>query len=447
VGLQDPIARGDVDGAFEALLEGGALDATHATLRRAVDPPAIDVAAEARAGLAAPVGSSPLRVLAQGHAKAAVITSDATRAVPNRLLLPPLLEELTAAGLAAGDITVVVGGGAHRPATDDEIRRMLGEEVRRRVRVVTHDARRSECRALGTTPAGTPVRINRTAAEADLRIAVGVVEPHEFAGFTGGRKALLPGVAAYETILRNHGAATISDPQARPGVLAGNPVHEDMLAALRLAPLDFVVNVTLDRFLRPTAVAAGGAEAAHAALVAFVRRTAGVEAPGAADLVITGPGDPLDLNLYQAVKALVAVEPLVGPDTVVVLAADCRDGLGSEEMLAPFAGARGPEEVRARAITAYSIEKDHACLLARFLARCPHVIACCPGVADGDLRRLSFTPAASLESAVEEAVGRARRLSRRARPTALLLPRPQRALFTVIPSPTPPSGAAPGAKE
>jgi nickel-dependent lactate racemase len=444
VRLDDLIGEGDIDGALAALRERGPLDGAEAALRRAEDAPAIDAAAALRAALAAPTAVAPLRALAAGRPSAAVVTSDATRAVPNRLLLPVVLDELAAGGLAPDTVTVIVGGGAHRPATDAELHAMLGEELLRRVRVVTHDARRSDCVEVGVTPSGTPVRINRTVVEADLRIALGVVEPHEFAGFTGGRKALLPGVAAYETIVRNHTAKAITHDQARPGGLAGNPVHEDMVAALRLAPLDFIVNVALDRRLRPTAVAAGDPEAAHDELVAFVRRTTAVEVPGAPDLIVTGPGAPLDVNLYQALKALFAVEPLVGAETVVVLAAACRDGLGSDEMLEPFEGDATPDEAYQRAVAAYTIEKDHSCLLARFLGRCPNVVACCPGVADDDLRRLRFTPAATVEAAVEEAVGRAWRLSRQARPTAVLLPRPQRALFTVVP-PSPSSSALPEA--
>jgi len=435
----------DIDDAFESLLEGGPLDGADALLRRVGDPHAIDTAAALRTALEAPTGVPPLRALAVGRSSAAIVTSDATRAVPNRLLLPDMLDELAAAGVAADTVTVIVGGGAHRPASAAELRGLFGEDLLRRVRVATHDARRSECLEVGVTPAGTPVRINRAVAKADLRIALGVVEPHEFAGFTGGRKALLPGIAAYETIAHNHAPEAVAHERARPGRLNGNPVHEDMLAALRLAPLDFIVNVALDRRLRPTAVAAGDPEAAHDELVDFVRRTAAVETPAAPDLIVTGPGTPLDLNLYQALKALIAVEPLVGPQTVVVLAAGCADGLGSDEMLEPFDGAGGPDEAYARAVAAYTIERDHSCLLARFLARCPNVVACCPGVADADLRRLWFTPATTLGTAVEEAVGRARRLSRRARPTALLLPRPQRALFTVVP-PAPAWRTAPGAR-
>ena len=151
--------------------------------------------------------------------------------------------------------------------------------------------------------------------------------------------------------------------------------------------------------------------------------------PGdAPDIVVTGPGRPLDINLYQSIKPLVAIEPLVGPDTQVVLLSACRDGTGSAEMLAPFAGGRTPAEVLAGLDHDYTIEKDHGFFIARFLQKCPNVTAWCPGVAAEELRRLAFEPAAT----VEEAVGRARRRlrRRRARPLVYLIPRPQRALFT-----------------
>ena len=390
------------------------------------EPPPLDFASALAAALARPRESPPLAEVARGRANVAIITSDATRAVPTREILPALLAQLAQGGIAAEQVTVVFGGGAHRPVTSDEVTDMLGDAAGA-VQAVAHDARASECVSIGRTPRGNDVRINRVVAEAGLKIALGVVEAHEFAGFSGGRKAILPAVADYASILENHRLELIGDPAARAGVLDGNPVHEEMVAALRLAGLDFIVNVVLDSALRPVAVAAGDPEAAHDELVDFVRRTATIEPPPSAELIVTGPDAPLDINFYQSVKTLVALEPLVDEETTVVLLSRCREGLGGADLLRPFAGATDPAEALARSACDYTVEQDHAYFIARFLSRCPRVVTWCPGVSDDDLRTLRLDPAAS----VDDAVGRARRqLScRRARPTVLLFPRPQRALF------------------
>lgn len=392
------------------------------------EPAPIDLPAALPAALARPLGTPPLAEIARGRGSAVVITADATRAVPSRDLLPPVVAELSAAGIPDRRIHVIIGTGAHRPLSRDELSQLLGEEWVRRLAVVNHDPRAGDLVRMGVTPRGNEVLVNRLVAEAEVRVAFGQVEPHEFAGYTGGRKAILPSVAGYDTIIRNHSLEMLSDPGARPGELATNPIHGEMLAAARMARLDFIVNVVIDRELRPLAVAAGDFEAAHGRLVQFIERFATLEVPDRpVDLIITGPGRPLDFNLYQSIKPLVAVEPLVDERSVVVLLSACRDGAGSAEMLEPFAGCAGPREALARVHRAYTIEKDHSFFLARFLARCPQVIACCPGVSDAELRTLTLEPAASLDDAL--ARGRQRLAARRPRPLVMLCARPQRSLI------------------
>lgn len=393
------------------------------------EPRPIEVQTAASAALADPIGSPALASLAQRASSAAIITSDATRGVPNRELLPPLLDELARGGIDAARVTVVFGGGAHRPVTAEEVAAMLGDDLAARLSWVSHDAKKSACVSVGTTSRGNEILVNRVVAEADLIIALGVCEAHEFAGYTGGRKAILPAVAGYDAILRNHGIELISHPCARPGVLEGNPVHEEMLEAAGLAGLRFIVNVALDGALRPVELAAGEPEAAHAALVERIAETRTLELAGA-DLIVTGPGRPLDVNLYQSIKPLVALEPIVDRHTVVVLLSGCSEGVGSEEMLLPFDGADGPDEVVRRVLRDYTVEKDHSYFVARFLARCPNVVAWCPGVSDRDLARFGFEPARDLE----DALGRARRQvpADVARPEVLLFARPQRALLSPV---------------
>jgi nickel-dependent lactate racemase len=445
----------DLDAVIDGLAASAAAAGCEVRRMGVAEPPPIDLPAALSRALERPVGTPPLRELARGRRRAVIITSDATRPVPTCALIGPVMAELEAAGIARDAVDVVIGGGAHRPARPEEIERLLGPEWAGRVRVSCHDAKAGDLVDLGRTPAGTPLLVDRRVAEADLRLSFGQVEPHEFAGFTGGRKSILPAVAAEASILVNHSIANLSHPRARPGVLEGNPVHEDMLEAMRLAGLHFVVNVVLGGDLHPLAVAAGDPEAAHATLVAFVRGYAQLERPeGPVDVVVTGPGAPLDINLYQSTKPLVGLQPMIEGmaagarraaawrPPVVVLLSSCWDGAGSDEMLFPFDGASSPADVLKRLREHYTVEMNESFNIARFLAVCPRVVACCPGVDDDVLRRLFFTPAQTPQAALDTALtlaapgpavgpgiaaGPVSDVGRR--PSVLVFPRAQRALF------------------
>jgi nickel-dependent lactate racemase len=462
----------DLDGTLVGLAALAA-DEGHAVEHLAVfEPPPVDLDAAVAEALRDPIGSPPLGELAAGARTAAIITSDATRPVPTARLLEQVVEELTAAGVPLDGIDLVVGTGAHRPATRDELDAMLGARFAGRLRAGSHDPRANDLVSVGTLPEGSPISVDRRVAAADLRIAFGNVEPHEFAGFTGGRKAILPAVADYQVTLRNHSLERLRHPRARSGILAGNPIHGEMVAAARLARLDFVVNVVLDGRRRPLAVAAGDVEAAHEHLVAFVRSYSQQQVPtGPYDVIVTGPGDPLDINLYQSVKALVGIEPVVEAQTgeegvsdpVVVLLSRCWDGTGSAELLDPFRGLGPPgwwraaaagepvalDEVaaegreRAHGVLAglsreYTIEKDHSYFVARFVSLGAPVVACCPGVADEDLAALGWLPAPKPETALRVAL-------RAVAPGGRLLcmPRSQRALMRSEPASPRPEEPAP----
>ena len=386
-------------------------------------PPPLDLVAATRAALAAPVGAPPLRELACGRDGVVIVTSDATRAVPTAGLLDAVMPELEAAGIGPGEVTVVIAAGAHRPATQAELARLLGPRWAG-LRVLQHDARGGGLVDLGRTSRGTPVAVHPAVAHAGLRIALGVVEPHEFAGFSGGRKAIVPGVAAYETILANHSVEHLSHPLTRPGVLAGNPVHEDMLEAVKLVGPVFIVNVALDELLRPTAVSAGDCEAAHAVLVDEVRRTATCRVEGRADVVVTGPGAPLDINLYQAVKSLSAVGPLVDRRSRILLLAACREGTGSPAMLAAFSASAGPEAVLEALRVEYQVEQNAAVVLAEFLLQAGQVHACCPGLDDAVLETFGMRPAGSAAAGLAAVLDGLEPGAR-----VLFVPRAQRLLF------------------
>lgn len=272
----------------------------------------------------------PLAELVRRGQRVAIVHSDLTRPTPNDRIVPRILAELEAVGVRRGDITLLNATGLHRPNTADELARMLSPAVVRDYRVVNHVASdESRHRYLGQTAHGTEVWLDREYVDADVRILTGFVEPHFFAGFSGGAKAVLPGVAAERTVLRNHDAGHLGSPQATWGVTHGNPVFEDGRAAARLAPPSFVVNVTLNSARQITGVFSGELEPAHDAACAFARKSAMRSVDRLFDVVVTtNSGYPLDINLYQAVKGMSAAAQVVREGGAIVIAAECREGIG-----------------------------------------------------------------------------------------------------------------------
>ncbi len=276
-----------------------------------------------------PTGTRPLRDLVGPADTVAIVFSDITRPMPNDRALPPLLAELAQAGVPDGQVVLINALGTHRPQTDPELRGMLGDEVVDRYRIVQHDAWDVENLVEVTrNHAGRGVRVNPAYLDASARILTGFVEPHFFAGFSGGPKAVLPGIADVESILDNHGPAMISHPGATWAVTDGNPMWEEMLRVALATRPDFVLNVTLNQQRQITGVFAGELERVHYEGTELVRRTAMRPVPEPFDVVITSnSGYPLDLNLYQAVKGMVAANQIVRPGGDIIVAASCWDGI------------------------------------------------------------------------------------------------------------------------
>lgn len=324
-----------------------------------------------RTSLARPVGSPPLRELAAGKKKVVIISSDHTRPVPSAVIMPLLLEEIRA-GNPGADITILVATGCHRSTSEDELEERYGTEIVRTVRVVVHDSLdENSLVSVGTLPSGGDLVLNRLALEADLLAAEGFIEPHFFAGFSGGRKSVLPGVAAYRTVLANHCAEFIDSPGARTGILEGNPIHKDMVYAARKAGLAFICNVVLEPDKRISAAFSGDMERAHKEGCAFLGSMARVQA-AQADIVITGNGGyPLDQNIYQAVKSMTAAEASCRPGGVIIEAAECRDGHGGEAFYRAFeeiSTARGVlDAILARGRDATEPDQWETQILARIL--------------------------------------------------------------------------------
>jgi nickel-dependent lactate racemase len=259
----------------------------------------------------------------------AISVCDITRAQPRRETLHAIFEEIP--DIPGRDITILIATGTHRINTDAELERMLGRDILARCRVINHDSRdESALEPIGRTSTGVDVRLNREWLAADVRITTGFVEPHFFAGFSGGPKMVAPGLAGLSTVLTLHDASRIGHPNATWGITTGNPVHDDVRAIAAMALPTFSIDVALNREQKITAAFAGNLFAEHSRACAHVKATAMRAVPAAFDVVLTtNSGYPLDQNLYQAVKGMSAAAQIVKPGGVIVCAAECRDGLPS----------------------------------------------------------------------------------------------------------------------
>jgi nickel-dependent lactate racemase len=292
--------------------------------------PLADPAAQLQARLLQPIAAPPLRELARGRRDAVIVVSDRTRPVPNSLILPPILEELAAAGLSRDSVFVQVATGLHRPLARAELDEVLGPVLARALEVVQHDARSAGAhRDLGRTRGGIPILIDRFFLQRDLRIVTGLIEPHLMAGYSGGPKAVCPGLAAVETIRAAHGPALLEG-RVGPGIVDGNPLREALIEIVRRIGVDFLVNVALDGERRVAGVFCGDLEAAHAEGIRFVESEATVALDREADfVVVSGGGDPLDATFYQAIKGVSAAAGIVRPGGVILLCASLSEGIGS----------------------------------------------------------------------------------------------------------------------
>ncbi len=283
--------------------------------------------AEVKRALAHPVGSARLCDIVKPGEKIAVISSDITRPMPTYAVMPVLLDELYAAGCRAEDITLVLALGSHRPHSEEECRKLAGERAFSEIRC--EDSTPGDVVRLGTTRRGTPVDISRRVAEADRVIALGNIEYHYFAGYSGGAKAVMPGVSTREAIQCNHRLMT--DPAACAGRLEGNPLREDLEEAAAMLGVDFILNVVLDEHKKIMHAFAGDVTAAHRAGCAFLDTLYGVKIPERADIVIVSQGGaPKDLNLYQTQKALDNAKHAVKKGGTIILVGSCREGLGEK---------------------------------------------------------------------------------------------------------------------
>lgn len=295
-----------------------------------------------------PIGSPSLEEMAKGKKNVVIISSDHTRPVPSHVTMPILLRRLREANPEI-DITILIATGFHRATTHEELVQKYGEKIVNEEKIVVHDSQDDAAMAdLGKLPSGGALKINKLAVEADLLIAEGFIESHFFAGFSGGRKSVLPGIASATTVMANHCSEFIASPYARTGILKNNPIHKDMLYAAQQAGLAFILNVVINAEKKVIAAFAGDSEKAHLTGCEYVLKMAEVKAQPADIVVTTNGGYPLDQNIYQSVKGMTAAEANCKEDGVIIMVSACNDGHGGQSFYENLRDAESPRALLER---------------------------------------------------------------------------------------------------
>lgn len=358
-----------------------------------------------RRSLEKPVGSPRLSEMAVGKRKVVLLASDHTRPVPSKIIIPLMLEEIRSKNPGA-EITILIATGCHRGSRKEELLEKFGREVYENERIVIHDCdNREELVFLDTLPSGGQLVLNRLAVEADLLVAEGFIEPHFFAGYSGGRKSVLPGVASREAVYYNHNSAFIDDPYSRMGSLDKNPIHRDMIFAAKRARLSFIVNVVIDSRKQVVASFAGDCDLAHRAGCDFLNKKA-AEYPVRSDIVITtNNGYPLDQNIYQAVKGMCTAEATCRPGGVIISIAECSDGVGGDAFYETFRSEPSAdailEDFRRRTAAETVEDQWQSQIFARILSR--HKVIFVSGMPDEIVRDVHLIPAGTVEEALNMA--------------------------------------------
>ena len=347
--------------------------------------------------------------LARGRRDACIVISDITRPVPNAAILPPILRILEAEGIPRDRITILIGTGLHRPNEGAELITLVGEEIATGYRTVNHRAGAQETLSfLGTTSIGAPVWIATLYLEADLKIATSLIEPHLMAGYSGGRKAICPGLMGVETMRVLHGPELLGHPNAAEGIIDGNPFHQQALEVARMAEVDLTLNVAMNAERQVTGIFCGDLEEAHAAGVRFVETSAGATVDAPVDIAVTtAAGFPLDLTYYQAVKGLTAIMPIIKQGGTIIIAARCAEGIGSPEFSELLLSTPDVPAFRDRLADPerFTIDQWQLQELCKVLDKA-EVLLYSEGIAAADRERLLVKVVGSVQEGVEQALRR-----------------------------------------
>jgi nickel-dependent lactate racemase len=295
--------------------------------------------------LTRPIESPPLRELAHGKKNACVVISDFTRPVPNRIILPPILYTLEDCGIKRKDITILVATGMHRPNLGEELEYVVGREIMDKYRIINHYCRKAEEYRKIDEIDGAPIEINTLYLDSDLKILTGLIEPHFYAGYSGGRKSILPGISSFETMKFMHSFKMIDHPNVTNCLLEGNPFHEYGIQVAKIAGVDFILNVVINKDRQIAGVFAGHYNHAHLAGCKMVGDHSMVQVDQRLDMVISsGGGYPLDATFYQISKALICAKDILRKGGTIVVACECREGVGSPEFCAILQSVSSPQE-------------------------------------------------------------------------------------------------------
>ena len=346
-----------------------------------------------------PIGSRPLGDIIRPGESVVIITSDITRPVPSHQVLPPLLAELEAAGISLDDVLVVFALGSHRKHTETEMRKLVSDAVYERVRCIDHDP--SDCVPMGVSSRGTPYVVFRPVAQAKHRICIGNIEYHYFAGFSGGAKAIMPGVCTHDAIQANH--TMMIDENAYAGNLTGNPVREDIDEVLRFCPVDFIVNVVLDEHKKILYAVCGDPILAHREGCTFLDRLYKINIARRADIVLVSPGGyPKDINLYQAQKALDNAKHAVRDGGIIVLCASCGEGLGEKTFERWMTTSPSPEFMTKEIERHFELGGHKAAAIGLVMERCKVFLV--SDLPEAFAAQIFFTPYSTLDAAYQAAL-------------------------------------------
>jgi len=371
--------------------------------------PLAEPAAAVEEAVNAPIGAAPLQTLAHGKNDAVIVISDITRPVPNALLLPIICGELEAAGMPRDQITILIATGIHRPNEGEELERLVGKEIATNYQVLNHFSKQQEDMVLvGHVGDGVPAYVNRHYVAADLKILTGFIEPHMWAGFSGGRKSILPGISSVQTLEFMHGPEMVAHPKTAYGVLDGNPFHQAGLEIMAKAGADFIVNVTLDTSKRVTGVFAGHPVEAHLQGVEFLSRHCIKNLDEPLDFVVTtNAGAPLDCNLYQTAKGLSGVSGATREGGVILIATECLEGFGSEEYRAVFEHATSPAAFIEKLLRKEFFMPDQWCAQETYQVMLKNEVwVYTHGIADETLERFHFSPVNDISRSIEQLLWR-----------------------------------------
>jgi len=357
--------------------------------------------------LSKPIASENLAQLVENKSNIVIITSDHTRPVPSQITMPIILSEIRKKNKSA-KVTLLISTGMHRPMSEEEIQARFGKDVLSQVTIVNHLAEKDEDMIyLGILPSGGELWINKLAVEADLLIAEGFIEPHFFAGYSGGRKSVLPGIASHKTVLFNHNSDFINSPYARTGILENNPIHKDMIWAAGQAKLAYIVNVIINSKKEIIHCVAGHPVEAHKRGCEFVEKMTAVTLKPADIIISTNGGYPLDQNVYQAVKGMTAAEATAKDGAVIIMIAGCREGIGGNNFYHQMADASTPKETMEKIMATLNIETEadqwQSQILARVLLKHKVILVTEPKLAE-QVEKMHMKYAPTLEAAFNMAL-------------------------------------------